>query len=112
MQLQSYIWLQPYATEDIIETLCPEESTTLPLARGNGTRFPEYTSPGNIIHLTAMTPVTTSSKVKATFHEDDYETTISPVSVTFEYRLINNFLLEWNTKNKKLRMEKSPQKIF
>lgn len=45
------------AAEDIIETLfwLEESATSLP-ARGKGTRFPEYTAPGNLIHLTAMTP--------------------------------------------------------
>ena len=45
------------AAEDIIETLfwLEESASSLP-ARGKGTRFPEYTAPGNLIHLTAMTP--------------------------------------------------------
>ena len=45
------------AAEDIIETLfwLEESAASLP-ARGKGTRFPEYTAPGNLIHLTAMTP--------------------------------------------------------
>lgn len=91
------------ATEDIIETLFWLEESATPLpARGKGTRFPEYTAPGNLIHLTAMTPVTNSSKAKATFREDDYETTISPVAITFEYGLVNDFLLEWNTKKQEL----------
>ena len=39
------------AAEDIIETLfwLEESATSLP-ARGKGTRFPEYTAPGNLIH--------------------------------------------------------------
>ena len=40
------------AAEDIIETLFwLEESTSSLPARGKGTRFPDYTAPGNLIHL-------------------------------------------------------------
>ena len=51
------------AAEDIIETLfwLEESATSLP-ARGKGTRFPEYTAPGNLIHLTAMTPAKPSER--------------------------------------------------
>ena len=40
------------AAEDIIETLfwLEESASSLP-ARGKGTRFPDYTAPGNLIHL-------------------------------------------------------------
>ena len=62
------------AAEDIIETLfwLEESATSLP-ARGKGTRFPEYTAPGNLIHLTAMTPAKPSEAARPTYNEDDYE---------------------------------------
>ena len=52
------------AAEDIIETLfwLEESATSLP-ARGKGTRFPEYTAPGNLIHLTA--PVSSCNSLLA-----------------------------------------------
>ena len=62
------------AAEDIIETLfwLEESATSLP-ARGKGTRFPEYTAPGNLIHLTAMTPAKSSETARPTYNEDDYD---------------------------------------
>ena len=84
------------AAEDIIETLfwLEESATSLP-ARGKGTRFPEYTAPGNLIHLTAMTPAG------------------SPVALTFEYGLVNDFLSEWCEMKTKLNNgEISPNEYF
>ena len=78
------------------------ESATPPPARGKGTRIPEHTGTGKLIHLTAMAPVSKTTKTKATFHEADYEIVGTPVAVTFEYGLVNDFLLEWNTKKKEL----------
>lgn len=74
------------AAEDIIETLfwLEESATSLP-ARGKGTRFPEYTAPGNLIHLTTMTPAKTSETARPTYNEDDYDSAGSPVALTFEY---------------------------
>ena len=74
------------AAEDIIETLfwLEESAASLP-ARGKGTRFPEYTAPGNLIHLTAMTPAKPSETVRPTYNEDDYDCTGAPVALTFEY---------------------------
>ena len=102
------------AAEDIIETLFWLEESATPLpARGKGTRFPEYTGPGNLIHLTAMTPVSKATKSKATFHEEDYEIAGTPVAVTFEYGLVNDFLSEWNDMKKKLyNGEISPNEYF
>ena len=84
------------AAEDIIETLfwLEESATSLP-ARGKGTRFPEYTAPGNLIHLTAMTPAKPSETARPTYNEDDYDSSGSPVALTFEYGLVNDFLSEW-----------------
>ena len=85
----NYIVISYYslgAAEDIIETLfwLEESAASLP-ARGKGTRFPEYTAPGNLIHLTAMTPAKPSETVRPTYNEDDYDCTGAPVALTFEY---------------------------
>ena len=80
------------AAEDIIETLfwLEESAASLP-ARGKGTRFPEYTAPGNLIHLTAMTPAKPSETARPTYNEDDYDYAGAPVALTFEYGLVNDF---------------------
>ena len=83
----------------IIETLfCFEESATSLPARGKGTRFPEYTAPGNLIHLTTMTPAKPSDTARPTYNKDDYDSAGSPVALTFEYGLVNDFLSEMKTK--------------
>ena len=104
----------PGAAEDIIETLfwLEESATSLP-ARGKGTRFPEYTAPGNLIHLTAMTPAKSSEAARPTYNEDDYDSTGSPVALTFEYGLVNDFLSEWCEMKTKLNNgEISPNEYF
>lgn len=103
-----------WAAEDIIETLfwLEESATSLP-ARGKGTRFPEYTAPGNLIHLTAMTPAKSSEATRPTYNEDDYESAGSPVALTFEYGLVNDFLTEWCEMKTKLNNgEISPNEYF
>ena len=102
------------AAEDIIETLfwLEESATSLP-ARGKGTRFPEYTAPGNLIHLTAMTPAKSSETARPTYNEDDYDSAGSPVALTFEYGLVNDFLSEWCEMKTKLNSgEISPNEYF
>ena len=102
------------AAEDIIETLfwLEESATSLP-ARGKGTRFPEYTAPGNLIHLTTMTPAKSSEAARPTYNEDDYDSTGSPVALTFEYGLVNDFLSEWCEMKTKLNNgEISPNEYF
>lgn len=102
------------AAEDIIETLfwLEESATSLP-ARGKGTRFPEYTAPGNLIHLTTMTPAKTSEAARPTYNEDDYDSAGSPVALTFEYGLVNDFLSEWCEMKTKLNNgEISPNEYF
>ena len=102
------------AAEDIIETLfwLEESATSLP-ARGKGTRFPEYTAPGNLIHLTAMTPAKPSETARPTYNEDDYDSSGSPVALTFEYGLVNDFLSEWCEMKTKLNNgEISPNEYF
>ena len=91
------------ATEDIMETFfwLEEAATAIP-SRGSGVRFPEYEGPGNLINLTPMTPVTKDSDVKATYNDNEYMSAGSPVAVTFEYGLVNDFLLEWSEKKKEL----------
>ena len=77
------------AAEDIIETLfwLEESASSLP-ARGKGTRFPEY-------------------------NEDDYDSTGSPVALTFEYGLVNDFLSEWcEMKTRLNNREISPNEYF
>ena len=61
------------AAENILETLfwLEESATSLP-ARGKGTRFPAYTTPGNMIYLTAMTPSKSSETARPIYNEDDY----------------------------------------
>ena len=53
------------------------------------------TAPDNLIHLTAMTPAKPSETARPTYNEDDYDSTGSPVALTFEYGLVNDFLSEW-----------------
>ena len=57
--------------------------------------FPEYEAPGNLIHLTAMTPTKPSETAKPIYNEDDYDCTGASVVLTFEYGLVNIFLSEW-----------------
>ncbi|MCI6020718.1 MAG: transcriptional regulator, partial [[Bacteroides] pectinophilus] len=77
------------------------------------TRFPEYTTPGNLIHLTAMTPAKSSEAARPTYNEDDYESAGSPVALTFEYGLVNDFLTEWCEMKTKLNNgEISPNEYF
>lgn len=102
------------AAEDIIETLFWLEESTTPLpARGKGPRFPEYTGPGSLIHLSAMTPAKKSVGAIMTYDENSYGTTGTPVAITFDYGLVNDFLFEWN--EMKLKLEKgelSPNEYF
>ena len=102
------------AAEDIIETLfwLEESASSLP-ARGKGTRFPEYTAPGNLIHLTAMTPSKPSETAKPTYNEDDYDCAGAPIALTFEYGLVNDFLSDWCEMKAKLNNgEISPNEYF
>jgi transcriptional regulator with XRE-family HTH domain len=92
------------AAEDIIETLFWLEESTVPLpSRGSGVRFPVYTGPGNLIHLSAMTPAKAKSKPVMTYDDDAYDTAASPVAITFDYGLVNDFLSEWNVMKTKLK---------
>lgn len=102
------------SAEDIIETLFWLEESTTPLpARGKGPRFPEYTGPGNLIHLSAMTPAKKSSDAVMTYDDDSYDTTGTPVAITFDYGLVNDFLSEWNDMKIKLENgEISPREYF
>lgn len=92
------------AAEDIIETLFwLEESLSSNLdGEGRGKHFPEYTAPGNLIRLNEMKPVTKDADVKMTYNDNEYMASGAPVALTFEYGLVNDFLLEWNTKKKEL----------
>lgn len=85
----NYIALKNYdlgAAEDIIETL-------FWLEEGNA----------NAIKLYDMTPVTKDKDVKMTYNDNDYLSIGSPVAITFEYGLVNDFLQEWNKKKHELK---------
>lgn len=92
------------AAEDIIETLfwLEESLSSSSDGEGRGKHFPEYTAPGNLIRLNEMKPVTKESDVKMTYNDNEYMASGAPVALTFEYGLVNDFLLEWNTKKKEL----------
>lgn len=98
------------SAEDIIETLFWLEESAAPTT---GKHFPEYQAPGNLIHLAAMTPVNKESDVKLTYNDNDYMASGAPVAITFEYGLVNDFLLEWNEmKNKLKNGEITPNDYF
>lgn len=104
----------PGATEDIIEALfwLEESATSLPSC-GKDTKLPKYTVPGNLIHLTAMTPTKSSETDRSTYNEDNYDNTGSPVALTSEYGLVNDFLSEWCEMKTKLNNgEISPNEYF
>lgn len=100
--------------EDIIETLFWLEESTIPLpARGKGPRFPEYTGPGNLIHLSAMIAAKKQKETTMTYDKDSYDTAEPPVAITFDYGLVNEFLSEWNDMKTKLNAgEISPNEYF
>ncbi|MCR4801938.1 MAG: helix-turn-helix domain-containing protein [Lachnospiraceae bacterium] len=102
------------SAEDIIETLFWLEESTIPLpARGKGPRFPEYTGPGNLIHLSAMIAAKKQKETIMTYDKDSYDTTEPPVAITFDYGLVNEFLSEWNDMKTKLYAgEISPNEYF
>jgi transcriptional regulator with XRE-family HTH domain len=102
------------AAEDIIETLFWLEESTTPLpSRGKGPRFPEYTGPGNLIHLSAMTPTKVKATPIMTYDDDSYDTAGVPVAITFDYGLVNDFLSEWNEMKIKLKDGKiTPNEYF
>lgn len=76
-------------------------------------RNPEYQAPGNLIRLAAMTPVTKDDDVKLTYNDNEYMAAGAPVAVTFEYGLVNDFLLEWNEMKNKLKTgEITPNEYF
>ena len=75
--------------------------------------FPEYTAPGNLIHLTAMTPAKSSETARPTYTENDYDCAGVSVALTFEYGLVNDFLSEWCEMKTKLNNgEISPNEYF
>ena len=75
------------AAEDIIETFFWLEET------GNA----------SIINLFLMKPVQKDEDVKLTYNDNEYLSIGSPVAITFEYGLVNDFLQEWNTKKHELK---------
>lgn len=91
------------SAEDILETFfwLEEGATAIP-SRGSGIRFPDYEGPGNLICLTPMTPVTNATDVKSTYDDNAQFSASAPVAVTFEYGLVNDFLLDWSIKKKEL----------
>ena len=98
------------SAEDIIETLFwLEESSVSPSAK----HFPEYQAPNHLIRLATMTPVTKDADVTLTYNDNEYIASGAPVAVTFEYGLVNDFLLEWNEMKQKLEQgEITPNEYF
>ena len=92
------------AAEDIIETLfwLEENLSSTSDGEGRGKHLPEYITHGNLIRLNEMIPVSNDADVKMTYNDNEYMASSAPVSLTFDYGLINDFLLEWNTKKKEL----------
>ena len=56
----------------------------------------------HLINLTTMTPVTNQADVKSTYNDNEVMSSSAPVALTFEYGLVNDFLLEWSNKKKEL----------
>ena len=51
--------------------------------------------------------------VKLTYDGNEYMASSVPIAVTFEYGLVNDFLLEWNEMKNKLRTgEITPNEYF
>ena len=48
--------------------------------------------------LNTLTPVNDDKDVKMTYNEPESSISGTPVAVTFNYGLVNDFLLEWNKK--------------
>ena len=60
-----------------------------------------------------MTPAKSSEAARPTYNEDDYDSAGSPVALTFEYGLVNDFLTEWCEMKTKLNNgEISPNEYF
>ena len=60
--------------EDTIETLfCLKKVTFHSRHTEKIQNFPEYTDPGNLIYLTAMTPAKPSTNARPAYNEDYYE---------------------------------------
>lgn len=60
-----------------------------------------------------MTPAKSSEAARPAYNEDDYDSTGSPVALTFEYGLVNDFLSEWCEMKTKLNSgEISPNEYF
>ena len=101
------------AAEDIIETLFWLEESTIAPAEGRGKHFPQYTGPGNLIRLTEFQPVAMRQHPKTTYDPDMYNSSGNPVAVTFEYGLVNDFLLDWCKKKTELENgDISPEEYF
>ena len=56
----------------------------------------------NTIKLFETTPVQTNANIQMTFNENDFNSSSAPVVLTFDYGLMNDFLLEWSQKKKEL----------
>ena len=66
-----------------------------------------------ICSLFTMTPAKPSETARPTYNEDDYDSAGSPVALTFEYGLVNDFLSEWCEMKTKLNNgEISPNEYF
>ena len=60
-----------------------------------------------------MKPVYRDADVTLTYNDNEYMSIGAPVAVTFEYGLVNDFLLEWNRMKLKLANgEITPNEYF
>ena len=81
------------SAEDIIETLFWLEESSVTSTEGRGKHFPEYVAPNGLITLSEMSPVNDDKDVKMTFNDNSYNASGLPVAVTFNYGLVNEFLI-------------------
>lgn len=76
-------------------------------------RFQRYAAPNGLITLNTLTPVNDDKDVKMTYNEPESSISGTPVAVTFNYGLVNDFLLEWNKKKIELSTGKiTPEEYF
>lgn len=82
------------SAEDIIETLFWLEESVMYSSDNKVKRFQRYATPNGLITLNTLTPVNADKDVKMTYNEPESSISGTPVAVTFNYGLVNDFLLE------------------
>lgn len=101
------------SAEDIIETLFWLEESMMYSSDNKVKRFQRYAAPNGLITLNTLTPVNDDKDVKMTYNEPESSISGTPVAVTFNYGLVNDFLLEWNKKKIELSTGKiTPEEYF